>query len=112
MRKADNRPPYRTVVMKSGSLNFLEPSGPARPVMGELYLYTLFDHKRNEEVFEELKVEPVDEKQIKLATTCNKNEQQNAKIMLNYRPNGRGRPARPLKRLLDEAETGVPRPNT
>ena len=36
MRKADNLPPYRAVVMKSGSLNFLEPSGPARPVMGEL----------------------------------------------------------------------------
>ena len=34
MRKADNLPPYRAVVMKSGSLNFLEPSG---PVMGELY---------------------------------------------------------------------------
>jgi hypothetical protein len=27
------------VVKKSGSLNFLEPSGPARPVLGELYLY-------------------------------------------------------------------------
>ena len=27
MRKADNLPPYRAVVMKSGSLNFLEPSG-------------------------------------------------------------------------------------
>ena len=39
MRKADNLPPYRAVVMKSGSLNFLEPSGPARPVMGELYFY-------------------------------------------------------------------------
>jgi len=25
--------------------------------------YTLFDHKRNEEILEELKVEPVDEKQ-------------------------------------------------
>ena len=39
MRKADNLPPYRAVVKKSGSLNFLDPSGPARPVMGELYLY-------------------------------------------------------------------------
>ena len=33
MRKADNLPPYRAVVMKSVSLNFLH-----RPVMGELYL--------------------------------------------------------------------------
>ena len=42
MRKADNLPPYRAVVMKSGRLNFLEPSGPAQPVVGELYLY-LYD---------------------------------------------------------------------
>jgi hypothetical protein len=27
-------------------------------------MYTLFDQKRNEEILEELKVEPVDEKQI------------------------------------------------
>ena len=27
--------------------------------------------------------------------------------MLNYRPNGRRRLGRPLKRLLDEAETGL-----
>jgi len=41
---------------------------------------TLFDHKRNEETLEEMKVEPVDEKlkkiQMKLATICNKKEQQ------------------------------------
>ena len=34
MRKADNLPPYRAVVMKSGSLNFLEPSGPAQACYG------------------------------------------------------------------------------
>jgi len=28
-------------------------------------------------------------------------------ILLNYRPNGLRRLGRPLKRLLDEAETGV-----
>ena len=39
MRKADNLPPYCAVVKKSGTLNFLDPSGPAWPVMGELYLY-------------------------------------------------------------------------
>ena len=38
MRKTDNLPPYRAVVMKSGSLNFLEPSG---PVMEELYFTLL-----------------------------------------------------------------------
>jgi hypothetical protein len=42
--------------------------------------YTLFDHKKNGEILEEMKVEPVNVKlriiQIKLATTCNKNEQQ------------------------------------
>ena len=36
MRKADNLPPSCAVVMKSGELNFLEPSG---PVTGLLYLY-------------------------------------------------------------------------
>jgi hypothetical protein len=28
VRKADNLPPYCVVVRKSGSLNFLDPSGP------------------------------------------------------------------------------------
>ena len=31
--------------------------------------------------------------------------------MLNYRPNGRRRLGRALKRLSDEAETGLSRPN-
>ena len=39
MRKADNLPPYCAVVKKSRSLNFLDPSGPAWPVTGVLYLY-------------------------------------------------------------------------
>ena len=39
MRKADNLPPYRAVVKKSRSLNFLDPSGPAWPVTRVLYLY-------------------------------------------------------------------------
>jgi len=33
------------------------------------------------------------------------------KIMLNCRPNGRRRLGRPWKRLLDEAEIGLSRPN-
>ena len=32
--------------------------------------------------------------------------------MFNYRPNGRRRLGRPLKGLLDEAETGLSRPNS
>ena len=39
MRKADNLPPYRAVVMKSGSLNFLEPSGPPQAYYGRTLLY-------------------------------------------------------------------------
>ena len=42
MHKADNLPPYCAVVKKSRSLNFLDPSGPARPVKGVLYLYPTF----------------------------------------------------------------------
>ena len=38
MRKADSLPPYRAVVKKSRSLNFLDYSGPTRLVVGELYL--------------------------------------------------------------------------
>ena len=40
MRKADNLSPYRAVVMKSGSLNFLEPSGPAQACYGRTLLFT------------------------------------------------------------------------
>ena len=39
MRKANNLPPYCAVVKKSRSLNFLDPSGPAWPVTGVLYLF-------------------------------------------------------------------------
>jgi hypothetical protein len=42
--------------------------------------YNLFDHIRNKEILQELKAELVDKeskkKQIKLATTCNKNVQE------------------------------------
>jgi len=34
------------------------------------------------------------------------------KVTLNYRPNGRRRLGRPLKRLLDEADTSLSRPNS
>ena len=51
-----------------------------------------FGNKSNGEIIEELTVESVDEKlrgYKSLATTCNRNEQQqDTKNMVNYRPNG------------------------
>ena len=41
MRKADNLPPYRAVVMKSGSLDFVDPSGPAQACYGRALLLLL-----------------------------------------------------------------------
>jgi len=77
--------------------------------------YILFDHKRNEEILEELKVEPVIQKLrryklnwLQLVTRMNNNGM--PKVMLNYRPTGRRRFGRSLKRLLDEAEAGLSRP--
>jgi hypothetical protein len=79
--------------------------------------YTLSDHKGNEEIFEGLKVEPVDEKLrrcksnwLQHVTRLNNNRM--PKIMLNYRPNGRRQLGRHLKRPLDEAETGLLQPNS
>jgi hypothetical protein len=66
---------------------------------------------------EELEVEPVDEKLRKLKSNwlrhvTRMNNNRMPKIMLKYgRQNGRRRLGRPLKRLLDEAETGLSRPN-
>jgi hypothetical protein len=77
----------------------------------------LFDHKRNEEILEELQVEPVDEKMRKyksnwLQHVTGMNSNRMSKIMLNYRPNGQRRLGRPSKRILDEAEVGLLRPNS
>ena len=47
MRKADNLPPYCAVVKKSGSLNFVDPSG---PVTGQLY----YIHKKRYQTYREL----------------------------------------------------------
>ena len=78
--------------------------------------YTLFDHKRNEEILEELKVKPVDQKLRRyksnwLQRVTRMNSNRMPKIMLNYRTNGRRRRGRPLRRLLDQAGTGLLRPN-
>jgi len=83
----------------------------------KFFIRTLFGHKRNEEVLEELKLETIKEKirryksnLLRGVTRMNNNRM--AKIMLNYRPNGRRRFGRPLKRLLDEAETSLSMRNT
>ena len=39
MRKADNLPPSCAIVMKSGNLNFLEPSGPLQACNGTDLLF-------------------------------------------------------------------------
>jgi len=61
--------------------------------LGRTAGYILVYHKRNEEILEELKVEPVDEKSrryksnwLRHATRMNSNGM--PEIMLNYRPNG------------------------
>ena len=78
-------------------------------VFGRTAVHILFDHKRNEDILEELKVEPDDEKLrrykpnwVRHATGTNSNMM--PKIMLNYRSNIR-KLGRPLKRRLDQAET-------
>ena len=48
MRKADNLPPYHAVVMKSGSLNFLEPSGPAQACYGRTLPFICFGVEINQ----------------------------------------------------------------
>jgi len=66
---------------------------------------------------EDLKVEPVDDKPrryksngLQHVTRLNKNRM--PKITLNFRPNGRRRHGRPVKRLLDEGKTGLFGPNS
>jgi hypothetical protein len=77
---------------------------------------TCIDHKRNEEILEELKVEPVKEKLRRYKSNWSRhvtrmNNNRITKIILTCRPNGRRQLARPLKRLLDETERGTLRPN-
>jgi len=75
-----------------------------------------FYQKRNEEILEELKVEAIYEKLkihkskwLRHVTRINSNRM--AKIIKNYRLNRQRRLGRHLKRQLDEAETGLSRPN-
>jgi hypothetical protein len=80
-------------------------------------LHTLLNHKRNEEILEELHVTPSEDK---LCTYRHKwfqhvhrmEDNRLPKQLLNYHPKGRRQPGRPLKRLLDDmtadTETGHP----
>jgi hypothetical protein len=65
---------------------------------------------------EELKVKSVDEKLRRYKSNwlhvTRMNNNRMPKVMLNYRPNARRQLGRPLKRLLDEADTGLLRPNS
>jgi hypothetical protein len=74
-------------------------------------LYTFFDHKRNEEILGELKLEPVDEKLRRyksnwLGHETRMNNSKMPTVTLNCRPNGRRRLGITLQRVLDEDETG------
>jgi hypothetical protein len=73
------------------------------------------DHKRNEDILEDLKAEPLEEKLRRyksnwLRHATRINSSRITEIMLNCGPNGRRRIGRPLKRILQEAETGLLRP--
>jgi hypothetical protein len=73
-------------------------------------------YKRNEEILEESKVEPVDKKLRRyksnwLRHVTRMNTNRIPKVLLNCRPNGRRQLKRSLKRLFDEAETGLSRPD-
>jgi hypothetical protein len=79
--------------------------------------YTLFDQKRNGEIMEELKVEPVDESLRRYKTNwlqghVTRMKNRMPKIMLNIKPN-RGRQfGKILKRLFDEADTDPSKPKS
>jgi hypothetical protein len=76
--------------------------------------YTLLDHKKNEDILQELNTTSVLEK-IKYRHNWMKhvhrmNNSRFPKALIEYHPRRRRRPGRPLKRLLDgvqiETETG------
>jgi hypothetical protein len=79
--------------------------------------HTFFDYKRSEEILEGLKIEPLNQKGrihkqnwLRHVTRMKNNSMPN--IIVNYRPHGRRRVGRPLKRLLDEPKTGIARSNS
>ena len=69
------------------------------------------EHKRNEEIMEEMKIEPADERLgryksnfLQHVTRMNNGM---TKILLDYTPNGRRQLGRLFKRLSDEADTDL-----
>jgi hypothetical protein len=77
--------------------------------------YTLLDHKKNDDILQELNTTPVLEKITKYRHNWVKhvhrmNNTRFPKALIEYQPRGRRRLGRPLKRLLDgvqiETETG------
>jgi hypothetical protein len=79
-------------------------------------VHPLFYHKRIEEVLEQLKIEPVNEKlgryKSKWLRQVTRMNNMIPKIMLNYRSNSGRRLGRSLKRPLDDAETDLFKPNS
>jgi hypothetical protein len=69
--------------------------------------YNLLDHRRNEDILEELRIEPSEKKlkqyKQKWLNQVNRLEDliDTPKQLLNYRPIGRRRPGRLLKRQLE-----------
>jgi hypothetical protein len=77
--------------------------------------YTLLDHKKNEDILQELNTTPVLEKitiyrHKRVKHIHRMNNSRFPKALIEYRPRGRRCPGRPLKRLSDgvqiETETG------
>jgi hypothetical protein len=74
--------------------------------------YTLLDHKKNEDILQELNTTPVLEKITKYRHNWVKhvhrmNNSRFPKALIEYHPRGRRRPGRPLKRLLDGVQIGT-----
>jgi hypothetical protein len=73
--------------------------------------YICSDYKRNDDILNELKTEPVMEKILKYKKNgiqhLNTGQRDRIPKLKNYRPRGRRNRGRPMKRLLDdEAGTG------
>jgi len=78
---------------------------------------TFLNTKGIKKFWRNLKVEPVDDKPSRYKYSWPRcvtrmNSSRMAKIMLIYRPNGRRRLGRPMKRLLDVVETVLSGPNS
>jgi hypothetical protein len=74
--------------------------------------YTLLDHKKNEDVLQELNTTPILEKITKYRHNWVKhvhrmNNSRFPKALIEYHQRGRRRPGRSLKRLLDGVQTEI-----